>query len=136
MLLGGLWHGAAWTFVLWGAVHGVGLAVNHLWRELGWRLHPGIGRIATLAVVLLAWVPFRADGLDATLTLWRAMALPAEPAAMTLRLAACSAIALLLPNTQVILTGRWRPSRPWALAAGTALGTAMAASFCRAIWRS
>ena len=34
MLLGGLWHGAAWTFVAWGAIHGTGLAVE---RALGWR---------------------------------------------------------------------------------------------------
>ena len=38
MLLGGLWHGAGWTFVLWGALHGVYLVVNHLWREAKARL--------------------------------------------------------------------------------------------------
>src|SRR5471032_1191844 len=44
MLLGGLWHGAAWTFVLWGGLHGVYLAVNQLWRVSG-------------ASRRLAWVP-------------------------------------------------------------------------------
>jgi alginate O-acetyltransferase complex protein AlgI len=34
MLLGGLWHGAAWSFVLWGAVHGLMLVVNHGWHYL------------------------------------------------------------------------------------------------------
>src|SRR5215208_4014345 len=38
MLLGGLWHGAGWTFVLWGGLHGAYLVVNHLWRELKTRL--------------------------------------------------------------------------------------------------
>ena len=38
MLLGGLWHGAGWTFVLWGALHGAYLAINHLWREVKPRL--------------------------------------------------------------------------------------------------
>ncbi len=38
MLLGGLWHGAAWTFVLWGALHGLGLVVVHLWQRAGFRL--------------------------------------------------------------------------------------------------
>ena len=33
MLLGGLWHGAAWTFVIWGGIHGVGLTVERCWRE-------------------------------------------------------------------------------------------------------
>lgn len=41
MLLGGLWHGAAWTFVLWGAVHGILLAVNHGWRALRSRFRRG-----------------------------------------------------------------------------------------------
>src|SRR5208282_6410127 len=35
MLLGGLWHGAGWTFVIWGGLHGVYLVVNHLWRDCG-----------------------------------------------------------------------------------------------------
>ena len=38
MLLGGLWHGAAWTYVLWGALHGAFLCVNHAWRALTHRL--------------------------------------------------------------------------------------------------
>ncbi|MDB5410072.1 MAG: rane bound O-acyl transferase family protein [Rhodospirillales bacterium] len=75
MLLGGLWHGAAWTFVLWGALHGAFLVANHLWRtlclRLGWR--PGaagtVGRIAGIAltflVVVLAWIPFRATSFGA-----------------------------------------------------------------------
>src|SRR3954463_887845 len=60
MLLGGLWHGAAWTFVAWGAIHGVGLAVE---RALGW--HPvtpaarWFGRILTFNVVCFAWIFFR-----------------------------------------------------------------------------
>src|SRR3546814_9514092 len=39
MLLGGLWHGAGWTFVVWGGLHGLMLVVNHLWRRVvPWRL--------------------------------------------------------------------------------------------------
>jgi alginate O-acetyltransferase complex protein AlgI len=37
MLLGGLWHGAGWTFILWGGLHGIFLLINHAWRELGKR---------------------------------------------------------------------------------------------------
>ncbi len=50
MLLGGLWHGAAWTFVLWGALHGAFLAINHGWIALRRRLPPGpiwVNRIGT-----------------------------------------------------------------------------------------
>jgi D-alanyl-lipoteichoic acid acyltransferase DltB (MBOAT superfamily) len=64
MLLGGLWHGAAWTFVIWGGIHGLGLSIE---RAIGWsptsRRSIWIGRIVTFHVVCLAWVFFRADSL-------------------------------------------------------------------------
>lgn len=70
-LAGGLWHGVAWTFLAWGAVHGAGLA---LWRAFeprgrGPRLPQPrwkrvLGVAATLHVVLLGWIFFRADGLE------------------------------------------------------------------------
>lgn len=63
MLIGGLWHGASWMFVLWGALHGLYLAVEREWR----RRRPAmdrpagaIGILATFAVVSLTWIPFRA----------------------------------------------------------------------------
>jgi D-alanyl-lipoteichoic acid acyltransferase DltB (MBOAT superfamily) len=62
MLLGGLWHGAAWTFVAWGAIHGIGLCIE---RAVGWRpttrRAQWFGRLLTFNVVCLAWVFFRAD---------------------------------------------------------------------------
>ena len=69
MLLGGLWHGAGWTFIIWGGLHGLYLMINHGWRELKARLGWGKGgRIAKLAAgaltflaVVVAWVFFRAD---------------------------------------------------------------------------
>ncbi len=74
MLLGGLWHGAAWTFVLWGGLHGLFLVVNHAWRVL-WPVPDGArrrrwartaaGRAITFLCVVAAWVPFRATSLDA-----------------------------------------------------------------------
>jgi D-alanyl-lipoteichoic acid acyltransferase DltB (MBOAT superfamily) len=72
-LLGGLWHGAAWTFVLWGAVHGLGNSVNRLWKRTGLNL-PRIPAIAlTFLVVNLAWVPFRAPSLNDALNVFRGM---------------------------------------------------------------
>ncbi len=76
MLLGGLWHGANWTFVLWGAIHGAYLLVNHGVRALMPGPRPGrrlVGRILTFICVVLAWVPFRAESLSASLRLWQAM---------------------------------------------------------------
>ena len=65
MLLGGLWHGAAWTFVAWGGIHGAGLAIE---RGLGWRpmstAAKWFGRIVTFHVVCFAWVFFRSNSFD------------------------------------------------------------------------
>jgi alginate O-acetyltransferase complex protein AlgI len=71
MLLGGLWHGAAWNFVLWGGLHGLCLVV-HAWFP--WRLPAVAGRALTLLAVVVAWVPFRASGLNATIVMLRGMA--------------------------------------------------------------
>jgi alginate O-acetyltransferase complex protein AlgI len=66
MLLGGLWHGASWTFVVWGGLHGVALACNRAWRErfgdvLGQKpLLCALSTFATFQFVLVAWVFFRA----------------------------------------------------------------------------
>ena len=63
MLLGGLWHGAAWRFLLWGGLHGLFLVIHGFWARLGWRLPRPLAWGLTLLCVLLAWVPFRAPGL-------------------------------------------------------------------------
>lgn len=65
MLLGGMWHGAAWNFVLWGGLHGTGLAAERRWSrrdgaEVRW---PWLRWLLTFNFVCLAWVFFRADGL-------------------------------------------------------------------------
>ncbi len=78
MLLGGLWHGAGWTFILWGALHGVALALNHAWRALAGRSirlpRPAAWTI-TFVFILLAWIPFRSPTLQATMQLWQGMAM-------------------------------------------------------------
>ncbi|HXQ05855.1 MAG TPA: MBOAT family protein [Bradyrhizobium sp.] len=69
MLLGGLWHGAGWNFLVWGGLHGIYLSINHLWR--GWRgskpevsikglMLKGAGWAITFFAVVVAWVFFRA----------------------------------------------------------------------------
>ena len=84
MVLGGLWHGAAWTFVFWGALHGLFLTVNHFWRavrkNLGHDLSrsTAIGRTAsrtlTLFAVIVAWVFFRAESWPDAFAVLRGMA--------------------------------------------------------------
>jgi len=69
MLLGGLWHGAAWTFVVWGAIHGAMLAVERMQgKDSIYRALPRPARIAiTFAVVCVAWVFFRSPDLVSAL---------------------------------------------------------------------
>ena len=84
MLLGGLWHGAGWTFVLWGALHGVYLVINHGWREfrrrLGHNLHRSTpwgrraGCLVTFIAVVISWVLFRAPDVETAIEILRAMA--------------------------------------------------------------
>ncbi|MBG6158888.1 D-alanyl-lipoteichoic acid acyltransferase DltB (MBOAT superfamily) [Labrenzia sp. EL_159] len=74
MLLGGLWHGASWTFVFWGGLHGAYLAINHGWSALvaaGYVpsiLPKSVGNLLsrgiTLLAVVVAWVYFRAESFD------------------------------------------------------------------------
>src|SRR5205814_1843694 len=47
MLIGGLWHGANWTFVVWGAAHGLMLSINHAWRSAGMKLPDWAGWLLT-----------------------------------------------------------------------------------------
>lgn len=79
MLLGGLWHGANWTFVVWGAVHGVWLAVERFFTSSVLKRHDEvnfgwIGRFATLTVVGLAWVFFRASSVKEAVTMFTGLA--------------------------------------------------------------
>ena len=79
MLLGGLWHGASWTFVIWGGFHGVLLACNHLLRKLfpersdKIRRWNGCGWALTFICVAIGWVFFRAESLDRALDILLAM---------------------------------------------------------------
>ena len=74
MLLGGLWHGANWTFLVWGGLHGVYLIINHTWQglltRLGWTSRPVaayrlLAGALTFTAVVVAWVFFRAESIPA-----------------------------------------------------------------------
>jgi alginate O-acetyltransferase complex protein AlgI len=81
MLLGGFWHGAGWTFLIWGALHGFYLLVNHAWRSF--KNHYGLsngGRLAklgagflTFLAVIVGWVFFRADNFSSAITVLKSM---------------------------------------------------------------
>src|ERR1700722_20003751 len=144
MLLGGLWHGAAWTFAAWGALHGVYLCINHLWNIKPPRLNPRFARAADIAAlvltflaVVIAWVFFRADSMASALLVLSKMAAPARIAfgpteiTQSLLIAIYAAIAWFVPNTQAIVgydhlnrsvgenLSAW-PVRPWLVYGGAA----------------
>ena len=79
MLLGGLWHGASWNFVLWGALHGTALAVHKLFRaRVRWRMPGALGMPLTLLFAALCWIPFRAPTFGSTLTFLKRLFIPSE----------------------------------------------------------
>jgi alginate O-acetyltransferase complex protein AlgI len=84
MLLGGLWHGANWTFVAWGGLHGFYLVINHAWhsvrRVFGSNLNKTsftgrlTGRVITFLAVTISWVMFRAETFTAATNIFEGMA--------------------------------------------------------------
>jgi alginate O-acetyltransferase complex protein AlgI len=151
MLLGGLWHGANWTFVVWGGLHGLYLCINHAWRAASRNVVTSrplpkyvarpVSIALTLLAVVVAWVFFRAPDLGTAVRVLSAMAhLPgnlswgkAQPND-ALWLAGLLAWVLLAPNTNRVMSYRfgsdvparelvlrWRPSIGWACVTGTAL---------------
>jgi hypothetical protein len=73
-LLGGLWHGAGWTFVIWGALHGAAACVHRLWQRTGVILSDRVAWFVTFLFVHLAWVFFRAATLSDAIAVLRGMA--------------------------------------------------------------
>ena len=84
MLLGGLWHGAGWTFMIWGGLHGLYLMLNHVWQGLWRKAGPEVGprnlalHIAgcglTFLAVVIAWVFFRAADVGSAVHMLKGMA--------------------------------------------------------------
>lgn len=78
MLLGGLWHGANWTFIAWGALHGVALTINHAWRSLVGKHQPGLfgqfaGWVLTFGTFVVGMTFFRAPNVETALHMLTAM---------------------------------------------------------------
>jgi alginate O-acetyltransferase complex protein AlgI len=79
MVLGGLWHGANYTFLMWGGLHGCYLMINHAWRSVYPRRRPSMfGTLTSGAVTFLAvaaaWILFRADDVPSAFNLLRGIA--------------------------------------------------------------
>ena len=72
-LLGGLWHGAGWTFVFWGFLHGMALVIYRIWKKLGFTLHRVLAWFITFNFVNITWVFFRAKDFENALKVLKGM---------------------------------------------------------------
>jgi alginate O-acetyltransferase complex protein AlgI len=118
MVLGGLWHGAGWTYVAWGALHGLYLLINHAWRSLAvLRLPAGVAWAITMLAVMVGWVFFRASDFTGAANIAAGLfglhgtgtPIPGVKKGTGTIIAAAFMIALLLlPNSQQIMR-RFRP---------------------------
>jgi alginate O-acetyltransferase complex protein AlgI len=130
MAIGGLWHGAGWTFVLWGALHGFYLLVNHAWRNImGMSRAPAVpawtGRVITFLCVTFAWVLFRSDSLGAARAIYSGLfGLNGIVVSPDLVAAFGHHEAFTVLGLHVA-PGYFENARPWQIAALSALGFAI-----------
>jgi D-alanyl-lipoteichoic acid acyltransferase DltB (MBOAT superfamily) len=116
MLLGGLWHGAAWTFVVWGGLHGVALAAAHLWERTGVRMPSVLGWALTLLFVIACWVLFRAPDFATAGDILMSMAFRETPGTVLLNrevwvaMAVGAVVAVAGPSSQEAALRRLRPA--------------------------
>ena len=131
MLIGGLWHGASWTFVVWGAIHGMLLTLERIAgrRPLYHALPNGIKIASTFCIVLVTWVFFRSSDLESAFIYLRSMAgfTPATNAAHLLNYVMWDTYSVMAVLTAAIVT--WTAPQTWdwtmkltAPRAATALG--------------
>jgi alginate O-acetyltransferase complex protein AlgI len=131
MVLGGLWHGAAWGFVLWGALHGAALVAQH---AAGGRLRlPRVAAWAlTFAFVCLAWIPFRATDLSTAWAFAERLVTPGPLTVLTPWAAVAIAVVLALQLAPAgpldLVRERLAGLRPVALGMGLAAVIAIAAA--------
>jgi alginate O-acetyltransferase complex protein AlgI len=131
MVLGGLWHGAAWNFVIWGTLHGIYLLTNYVWNSARARcgnarifhlkseISALLASVTTFVVVVFAWVFFRADNLDTAFRITGVMLNPLaglRPAhhlvpsnVVFTAILICATIVWGMPNTEQ-WTQQWRPT--------------------------
>lgn len=135
MVLGGLWHGANWTFVIWGTLHGIYLWINHVWRERGHRLPGAAAWLLTFLLTTAAWVFFRAPTFSRAADFFAGMSgihgfkfdqmQNALGTHEFLRIFAGLAIVLFAPNRQAILSWKWDNDWLWAAAFAALAGVSI-----------
>ncbi|MBL8587122.1 MAG: MBOAT family protein [Methylobacteriaceae bacterium] len=116
MLLGGLWHGAGYNFLIWGAAHGAALGAGVLWRRAGLAMPAILGWALTFAFVAATWVFFHAATFDQAIAIFKGLAAaPSPEVAFRWRtLALAAALALIGPTSWDLVTNM-QPRRSYAL---------------------
>ena len=66
-LIGGLWHGAGWTFIIWGALHGIALAIHRFWQSLGFKMWTWLAWFITFNFINITWIFFRAKDFESAM---------------------------------------------------------------------
>jgi alginate O-acetyltransferase complex protein AlgI len=111
MGLCGLWHGAGWTFVLWGLMHGVGLIVCRTWQRTALPLPAAVGWTLTMGFVAVGWVLFRAPDFTTAGHMLMGLAGLGGGLGPTIGirpvLAAALVASVLVPSTQELVEGGW-----------------------------
>ncbi|NET48797.1 MAG: MBOAT family protein [Merismopedia sp. SIO2A8] len=140
MLLGGLWHGAGWTFVVWGGLQGLFLAIDHGWRKTAIALPKIVAWSLTFLAIIFSWVVFRAGSIADAWAIAQTMVgahgfslssqlpgmlpgiisynLPMAPRSQSVGLLLLLlSVVVVCPNTQEWVS-RFRPNRLWAISMG------------------
>lgn len=108
MLLGGLWHGAAWRFVLWGGLHGLGLVVNKAWlkifpgRRASGRMKRLISVFITFNFVSFCWIFFRATDLDSVMVILRQIFTAFSPGSLVNVFTAYSQVIIIMLSGYIL----------------------------------
>jgi alginate O-acetyltransferase complex protein AlgI len=137
MLLGGLWHGAAWNFVLWGGLHGVALAIHRRWSDtmsgavnLLNRALAVIGPLLTFYWVCITWIFFRAETLPDAIQILRSFVLLDAPGTSSLPIGPIPIMAMLVLLHALAyrktFDGLWRQARPQLFSAAYGAAWALA----------
>ncbi len=137
-VLGGLWHGAAWTFVVWGMLHGLGVVVVGLWHRTGVRLPYGLAWGMTFLFLMITWVFFRARTMADAFTVLRAMVgISQQPfrvpdlvgsgtsAAMSALVVVAALVIVAAKKNSNVLVATFEPDWRTAVFAGSALALAI-----------
>jgi len=129
MTLIGAWHGAAWSFIIFGALHGVAMVINQAWVRLRWPLPKGLGWFLTFMFFAVSLVLFRAEDVAVAWRMWTEMAgvyglsfdVPHLELKHGLLIPLAGLIALLAPNSQHLVLEPAQPNRHLATVVGLAL---------------